>query len=1002
MIEIGTVIAGRYRVTAEIGRGGMGTVYRVEHVETGELYALKVMTGTTRFDPQAIARFRREARATARIESEHVIRVMEADTASELDGSPFIVMELLDGVDLERLVVEEGPLAPARALALLEQVALALETAHEQGVIHRDLKPENLFLHRTSDGRAIAKVLDFGISKLLTPQMTLDGTGAAAVTSTGSVLGTPLYMAPEQAHGENDKISAATDVWAMGLVTLRLLTGQHYWGAPTMAELMMKIAVKPIVPPSERWPGHPLMTAALDAWFLRSCRRAPAERYPSVSEQFRALSVVFDAGGAASSSLEPADVVSAKALTRTRRARLEQADTEEIINPERTTAPLPAPTSSRARRFAVMGILATAAVGLGAIGLNVRARSQSNASNAHPVTPAESPLRDPNSVLACAIFESSGTVEPGWLGAAAADFACREAAWMMGGRPERIRTPASLLGLPMSPVPDFPEEPYTTAGARERALAGASSSHAILDGRVDKRGRRFDVRAELRSKANGTILGAATSSSEDFHEAIELVVKELGMRGVIPRAERLHPASAEWNSFDDVDAAMFFERFVAIQPETEPFLSCAGFEKRAPSGPNGDSIRAYCGGATRALDRSSLGATISSIDLLPSEEAKTMSVTLRQAREAATSPSARALLLQAEGNISYVLLKDSPGAEASFRAAAAVNPILPQIWGLIYSAASDTQSGEAMKPAIAAARAWEPAAPSSYARTMGERRAIHLRRARELMPRSPHLAVVLAGLLADQRALDDVRAMAVELSSGTEQDQRSAELVLAYVDLGLARFAHAIERLENLIASSPVSDDMAQATNILMGTAVALNLGPSVADRWLERNDVSKWIPPLSAMQAVDDRLLAAIHVAMRASPAKGRAAVAQLRPHVVDPNFIALLDGGERWLRGDAKGASDAWRSVLHTLYEPYIDTEAFIRVGAFEAAKELDEKDLERFHLFGGVGRRNVRAARHAAARGDIKRARELAREIVDAWSRADMEIPAITEMRAILARP
>jgi serine/threonine-protein kinase len=283
-LESGTVVAGRYVVREPIARGGFSVLYRVEHVHTGEALAMKVLDRNVRFDPEALARFKREIRTSSKIRSEHVVHVTDADTASELDGAPFMVMELLRGSDLEAHAVREGPLPAERVISILGQVASALEQAHALGIVHRDLKPGNLFLHERADGTTVAKVLDFGISKFTTK----DDEGVS-VTTTGVVLGTPLYMAPEQAHGQNDQVGPATDIWALGLIALRLLFGEHYWGQPTMAELMVKITTAPIRPPSERWPGSPRTSPLLDAWFLRSCARDPSERWTSVGEQIREL-----------------------------------------------------------------------------------------------------------------------------------------------------------------------------------------------------------------------------------------------------------------------------------------------------------------------------------------------------------------------------------------------------------------------------------------------------------------------------------------------------------------------------------------------------------------------------------------------------------------------------------------------------------------------------------------------------------------------------------------
>lgn len=280
--EMPAVIASRYRVLRELGRGGMGVVYLVEHVHTGEQLALKVLLAQAGADAGTVERFKREARAPARIKSDYVVRVTDADVAPELGGAPFLVMEALDGTDLERMLEHRGALPPAEVVWLLRQAAIALDKAHAIGIVHRDLKPENLFLHRREDGPPILKILDFGISKM-TGSNDIQNAG---LTKTGAMMGTPLYMAPEQARSQAGGIGPATDVWAIGLIALNLLTGTVYWTAETVTELLLKIVVEPMPPPSVRFPGF---GAHLDAWFARSCDRNPAQRFRSVGEQIAAL-----------------------------------------------------------------------------------------------------------------------------------------------------------------------------------------------------------------------------------------------------------------------------------------------------------------------------------------------------------------------------------------------------------------------------------------------------------------------------------------------------------------------------------------------------------------------------------------------------------------------------------------------------------------------------------------------------------------------------------------
>jgi serine/threonine protein kinase len=215
------------------------------------------------------------------------VRVTDADTAPELEGAPFLVMELLLGHDVERLLLQRGKLDARETLAILMQVARGLDHAHAAGVIHRDLKPENVFVHRRDDGSEIVKILDFGISKVLRPDGDL---GSVGVVATPETMGTPLYMAPEQASEGHDPIGPATDVWAVGLMTLRMLTGDIYWTGETIHEVFLQIMSERRTAPSERWPA---LVPRFDAWFLKSTALHAADRFQSVGEQIAELSLVL-------------------------------------------------------------------------------------------------------------------------------------------------------------------------------------------------------------------------------------------------------------------------------------------------------------------------------------------------------------------------------------------------------------------------------------------------------------------------------------------------------------------------------------------------------------------------------------------------------------------------------------------------------------------------------------------------------------------------------------
>jgi hypothetical protein len=275
------IIASRYRPVRLIATGGMGVVYEVEHVRTGERLALKVLSSGANASPDALARFKHEARASARIRSENVVRVTDADIAPELGGVPFLVMELLEGTDLEHAAKAALP-APATVAEWLRQVARAIDKAHSLGIVHRDLKPENLFLTKShaGDGSPEVKILDFGIVKMIE-----EGTGA---TGTGQILGTPKYMAPEQASG-NAPVTPATDRCALGLIAYRLLVGESYYQGGVMVILGQLLHGQLQVPSAH---GSRLGDG-FDAWFLKACHRNPDERFASASEQIEALAVAL-------------------------------------------------------------------------------------------------------------------------------------------------------------------------------------------------------------------------------------------------------------------------------------------------------------------------------------------------------------------------------------------------------------------------------------------------------------------------------------------------------------------------------------------------------------------------------------------------------------------------------------------------------------------------------------------------------------------------------------
>jgi len=239
----GTIVSGHFRIVRALNEGGMGAVFVAEHVTTLKQRALKVMRGELLGDPSLRERFVQEAQIGGRIESEHVVEVVDAGFDDHL-RMPWIAMELLEGESLAERVAR-GPVPAAEMYALLQQLCHGLAAAHRVGIVHRDLKPENVFVARARRVGApfTVKVLDLGIAKVVAE--------AKATRMATAAIGTPLWMAPEQTELSN-RIGPPTDVWALGLIAFRMLTGRYYWheayrNANNVTAILTEMLVTPLV-----------------------------------------------------------------------------------------------------------------------------------------------------------------------------------------------------------------------------------------------------------------------------------------------------------------------------------------------------------------------------------------------------------------------------------------------------------------------------------------------------------------------------------------------------------------------------------------------------------------------------------------------------------------------------------------------------------------------------------------------------------------------------------
>ncbi len=339
----GMMVTPSVRLVRPLGEGGMGSVWVADHLALRTQVVVKFIATELQNSREAMERFSREAAAAAQVKSPHVVQTFDHGVSDQ--GVPYIVMELLEGRDLGAHLDQSQKLSPDLVLEIVVQLARALERAHERGIVHRDIKPGNIFLCDAGSGEVFVKLLDFGIAKGVdVPQLD-------SHTKTGSMIGSPFYMSPEQILGSKD-VDHRTDLWSVGVVAYEALTGKKPFDAETMGGLAIKIHSEPLPKITKLAPELP---ASIDAWFERACARNVDERFRSARELAEAFAAAL--GGQMPRSVDVPRISGPRV----------SGGGQTIANAPTlatTDAGLVSPARAVATRSKVLGVVAVAALGI--------------------------------------------------------------------------------------------------------------------------------------------------------------------------------------------------------------------------------------------------------------------------------------------------------------------------------------------------------------------------------------------------------------------------------------------------------------------------------------------------------------------------------------------------------------------------------------------------------------------------------------------------------------